>query len=681
MKNCLVLILFFSALILIGGPGIASAASLSILPPAGSFTIGSTFDVSVFLDTQGASVNAIQMSLSFPPDKLQLVSPATSKSIISVWTSQPKFNNQTGIIDFQGGIPGGINVSSGLVTTLTFRAKSGGDAILKFLDNSKVLLNDGLGTDALRQTQSAFYDLVLPPPAGPLVVSKTHPDQARWYANSLVILDWAPSAGGAEGFSYMLSDNPVDQSDDISEGLQSSVAYKNIADGAHYFHIKALRNGVWGGTTHYEVNIDTTPPAEFPVEIVPAARTVRAQPIVQFFTTDAFSGLDHYELKIVALSPSNSGSETDSARNQTLFVEAQSPYLTQPLQVGNYDVILRAYDKAGNYREEVKRLEIRQAIFEFVNGQGLRLRSQLVIPWIWVWLFGGILIVILAWLAVRLNHWHRLHDLKLASGELPHHIQNQLEELKRFKQKYGKTLVTLLIIGFSLLSLILTKPVLAQSSQVSPPFVTTVSRSISNEEIFYIGGKSDISGATIIIYLQNARTGEVLSENTETDKKGDWFYRHNSFLSTGTYLVWTQTKIGDELSPPSPQIQLTIQPTAIQFGSSRLSYETLYLVLALILLLAVLSLGSYVVYHGVHARRKHLRFQKEVKEAEESVRRGFAVLRRDIQAELTVVKKAKLSKELSAEEKQREEQLFRDMAWVEKYIGKEVWDIERTEPQ
>ena len=71
-------------------------------------------------------------------------------------------------------------------------------------------------------------------------------------------------------------------------------------------------------------------------------------------------------------------------------------------------------------------------------------------------------------------------------------------------------------------------------------------------------------------------------------------------------------------------------------------------------------------------------FAKEMREAEESIRRGFAVLRRDIEAELGVVKKAKMDKDLSAEEKQKEAQLMKDLDWVQRYIGKEVWDVERA---
>lgn len=668
----------FTAIIFLFLPVATHAAVLSIQPSGGTFTVGSTFNISVFLDTQGASVNALEMSLGFPPDKLQLVSPATSKSIISVWTSQPRFNNQTGEVDFQGGMPGGINVSSGLVSTLTFRVKSVGEGVVKFLDNSKVLLNDGLGTDALRQTTNAFYDFVLPPPAGPLVISRTDPDQSTWYNSPLVTFDWAPSSPDIQGYSYVLNDNPVDVPDDISEGLQTRVAYQNVSDGTHYFHIKSLRAGVWGGVSDFAVNIDTTPPAEFPITIIPDARTSNTQPIIQFFTTDANSGLDHYEVKIVALSPSAGNPNSDNSGNQNLFVEATSPYLPPVLGIGDYDVIVRAYDKAGNYREETQRLEIRQSLFQPLGNSGLRIAGVLTVPWAWFWLFGAIVLGLLIWLALILRRWHLAHDLKIASRELPSNIQAQLEELNRLRSKYGKNLIILLMIG---MSVFLSGHMIAQAQIVSlsPPYINEVSKNISNEDIFYVGGKTDTGGSTVIIYLQNLQTGETVNASVVSDKLGNWFYRSPSFLSVGNYLIWTQNQVDGQLSPPSPQVQLGVTATAIQFGSSRFSYEIIYLILMIVFLLGLLILGSYVIYHGRRAYHRKQAFEKEIKNAEESIRRGFAVLRRDIQGELRLVNAAKLSQSFSDEEKVKEEQLLKDLEWVEKYIGQEIWEIERKE--
>ena len=148
---------------------LAQATTLTIGPAGGTFSVGSTFDVSIFVNTQGKTINALEINLQFPPDKLQVASSLAGQSIISVWTSQPRFNNQNGTILIAGGIPGGINMSNGLITTITFRVRSVGGANIKFSDETKVLLNDGFGTEDLSQTNNGVYQLVLPPPAGPNV--------------------------------------------------------------------------------------------------------------------------------------------------------------------------------------------------------------------------------------------------------------------------------------------------------------------------------------------------------------------------------------------------------------------------------------------------------------------------------------------------------------------------------
>ena len=114
-------------------PAPALAAKLLLSPSSGTFTVGSTFDVKLFLNTEGQPVNTVSTVLDFPADKLQLVSPTIGQSVISVWTAQPIFNNQTGTIRLTGGIPNGINVQSGLITSLTFRVKQvSSSALVKF---------------------------------------------------------------------------------------------------------------------------------------------------------------------------------------------------------------------------------------------------------------------------------------------------------------------------------------------------------------------------------------------------------------------------------------------------------------------------------------------------------------------------------------------------------------------
>jgi hypothetical protein len=662
-----------------GAPFVARAATLSVGPATGSFQVGSTFDVSVFLDTEGESVNTISLALSFPPETLQLVAPSAGNSIIGIWSAQPQFNNIEGRVEFQGGVPGGTSVSKGLISTLTFRVRSVGSGLVRFLDSSRVLLNDGRGTDALRNTSNGFYQFVLPPPAGPIVISETHQVQSEWYANPNVVLAWEGDVG-AQGYSYVVNEDPVDTPDDISEGRRNTVTYRGMKDGTHYFHIKALRDGTWGGTTHFAIHIDTTPPADFPISISPSARTVRQQPIIQFSTTDANSGIDHYELKVVPLSldietPSNAL----SSGNEAIFIEAQSPYLSPTLQLGTYDVIVRSYDKAKNYREVSQRLAIVSQIIGFVDGQGLSLMDQFVVPWNVVWGVGAFLLSVLALAAWRIERRHKRIVEQRAQREFPDAVRRQLEELQHYREKYGKTLALFLAAAVSVAALLGTPSAHAEEVSVSPPIITTVSRNISNDEIFYVGGKTEAPQTDVLIYLQDLRTGETSSIRVVSDSRNDWFYRHYTFLASGRYLLWAQAKIGEVQSPPSPQVQFSVEQAAFQIGATRVSTEAFYVVLVVILGAVLLALTILIILHGVRVRRNRSLFMKEIREAEESIRRGFAVLRRDIEAELAVVRRAGLTKALSSEERAKEAQLLKDLDLVERYIGKEVWDVERIE--
>lgn len=666
-RNIILSWAFGLCLVFVFVPAVADAATLSLSPGSGAFEAGSTFEVSVFLNTEGKTINALHIALDFPADKIQLVSSPPGESIVALWVTPPKFNNTAGRVELQGGIPGGINVERGRVIILTFRVKQVGFGVVRFLDETQVYLHDGKGTEILHQAQNGVYQFVLPPPAGPIVASTTQPDQTKWYPDSNLVVSWA-SIEAAEEYSYELNREPISIPDNTSEGTRNSVAYTGLADGSHYFHIKGFRDGAWGGTTHFAVNVDMTPPAEFSVNIRPSAKTTNPQPVIEFFTTDISSGVSHYELRLV---PMFTQWEVRAAE-EILFIEVTSPYVPPELALGNYDVLIRSYDIAGNYRELVKKLEIVNPLFR-VEDTGIVIGSAQRIPWAAVFslilvfslLFGGI-----AW---RVRRWRGQVDSRRSKRELPDPVKEKLEELKRYRSKYGKLAVfalafcAMLFLGASLAS--------AQET-LNPPFISTVSRDISNEEIFYVGGKTEIPQTEVVLYLQNLRTGETITRVAPVDKKGDWFYRHDAFLGTGTYLLWAQTRAGEGVSPPTPQIEFTVEQTAIQFGASRMSTADFYLALSIILFLGLLGLISYIIFHGVQARKSYLQFRKEVQEAEEAVRRGFAVLRRDIEVELTALQAKSVP---SKKEAQRKEELISDFSAIERRIGKEILDIKQLD--
>jgi hypothetical protein len=333
----------------------ATGASLYLSPNSGTFFVGSTFDVSVFVNTAGNNINAVKVDLKFDQRKLQIASPTAGKSFISVWIAQPSFSNIEGTATFQGGVPSpGINTSSGLVSTITFRAISPGEAVVSILASSQVLLDNGKGTNVLSSAGKGIYKIIITPPEGPKVYSPTHPDQNKWYNNNYPTLSWEKEKGVTD-FSYSIDNSFYGVPDDISEGDYTSVSFTDLKDGVWYFHIKAKKGNVWGGITHYVLLIDTTPPALFTLSFEPALRSpvmTSEKPIVSFVTTDNLSGISHYELKLVDLT------EAPGEEKTKFFVEISSPYQLPLLEPGEYEVLVRVFDNALNWQDSSEKIEV-----------------------------------------------------------------------------------------------------------------------------------------------------------------------------------------------------------------------------------------------------------------------------------------------------------------------------------
>jgi hypothetical protein len=323
---------------------IVFSSVLSISPVNGTIIEGSTFDVSVILDSRKNSVNTIELNIKFPTDKLEIIKPAKDKSIFGIWIAPPVYSNTKGTASFSGVIPNGITTSSGVVVTMTFKAKNTGQAVIKILPTSRILANDGLGTEMSVDFGNGNFTINPNPPAGPQVFSNTHPFQDKWYNNKDPILNWGEGDEESTEYSYILDNKPFTIPDDISEGSDRTKAYENLGDGLQYFHIKASKNKIWGATTHYLLRIDTTPPAAFSPQMESITAAIIGRNIITFFTTDALSGIDHYEVGVV---------DKESAPTESpVFVQAESPYQVPNLVSENLRIIIRAFDNAGNVRDE-----------------------------------------------------------------------------------------------------------------------------------------------------------------------------------------------------------------------------------------------------------------------------------------------------------------------------------------
>ncbi|MFQ6049490.1 MAG: cohesin domain-containing protein [Candidatus Paceibacterales bacterium] len=410
------LVLLFSVSLV--QPALADGASLYLSPTSGTFFVGSTFDVSIFVNTGGEDVNAVEVNLKFDPKKLQVASPTTGKSFIEVWIAQPTYSNTKGTMSFMGGVPTpGINTTAGLVSTVAFRAISPGVTSVLFLDSSKVLRNDPQGTNILTSLGRGVYTLLIPPPEGPKVFSPTHPDQNKWYKNNNPTFSWEKEEGVTD-FSYSFDQDIAGAPDNISEGDHTSISYSEVEDGMWYFHVKAKKAGVWGGISHYLVRIDTTSPALFTPTVEPSLKTIERQPLISFMTTDALSGLDHYQLKYIDITPEKKEEEVG------FFTEVSSPHKLPSLEIGKYLVVVRAYDVAGNWREGTVKIQIfPEGIF--FSREGIHYREFLV-PW---WII--ILIILIILTLISFYYWRRQRDLLRKRKGKFNEIERKLENHHR----------------------------------------------------------------------------------------------------------------------------------------------------------------------------------------------------------------------------------------------------------
>ena len=426
--NKKLLVVFCFILIFIAVPCLLAegeSASLYLSPYQGTFFIGTTFDISVFVNTEGNSINAVQVDLEFSPDLLQVTSPTAGSSFISVWADQPFYSNKQGIISFKGGVPSpGIKTSAGLVSTISFRVKAPGIATISFSDSSKVLLADGKGTNILKNTAIGNYTLIISPPEGPELFSPTHPSLTTWYKNNNPSFFWHTEPGVTD-FSYSLDQDPQGIPDNISEGEENSVTFNDVKNGIWYFHIKAKKGGVFGGTTHYPLHIDTVSPQEFKIDIETIGGVTGSRFFAYFSTDDLLSGIDYYEVSIVDLS--DSASEANP-----FFIEVVSPHRIPFEKAGKYAIIAMAYDKAGNYTEAKTTLNIVNS-FIFYDSKGLRIKD-LFFPW---WL-AYIILLIGVVLGILIYQRKQKKNLAVRLRKEVKQAEKEIEDVKKLEEKIQK---------------------------------------------------------------------------------------------------------------------------------------------------------------------------------------------------------------------------------------------------
>lgn len=363
-RNCFRIILGLAAFVVSSSLGHAS--DFNILPSTGSFGVKREVVATVKIDTAGEIINAAQARVSFNPAILEVTSLSKVGSIFNFWLQEPVFSNTDGIIEFIGGTVNGISGSSLQVLQVHFITKGVGSSDISFTDAS-IAAADGSGTNILSNANGAQFTVsssaIIPPahvpapaqiartpteaaglPAKPVVVVPLYPDPDGWYSVTAQFLASWELPSDISGISTALNADPAFTVPPVSEGLFEAKIFPAIGkDGVQYLHVRFKNNKGWGPVRHHRIAVDSQPPIPFKIDIKTGAASDNPSPKLSFNTTDALSGVQHYEISMNSEEP---------------IIVNGPDYLFTPHPPGAYAIKVRAYDKAGNSVEDRVAVEI-----------------------------------------------------------------------------------------------------------------------------------------------------------------------------------------------------------------------------------------------------------------------------------------------------------------------------------
>jgi hypothetical protein len=331
----------------------AYAATLNLSPATGVYSAGSTFTVSVVVNTAGQSVNAADGTLGFNPKELSVVAVSRASSIFNLWTTEPAFSNAAGTVSFSGGSPTGYSGTVGTVMTVTFRTVAAGTPHITFSTGS-VLAADGKGTNVLTSMGSGSYTIsaqsttpheetiveFVPQadtPAAPKVTSTTHDDQNAWYKETTAMLAWSLPAD-VTAVRTSLDTNKSSVPTHVYDTPIKSISLKDLSIGESYFHVQFKNKDGWGKVAHYRLAIDTTAPEGIVLSLADGTNLANPDQTIVVTTTDTVGApLRTFKVQV-------DGGEPQEFAN----IDNKKQFTIKALKPGYHTLTATVFDEAGN---------------------------------------------------------------------------------------------------------------------------------------------------------------------------------------------------------------------------------------------------------------------------------------------------------------------------------------------
>ncbi|GIW66549.1 MAG: hypothetical protein KatS3mg095_0447 [Candidatus Parcubacteria bacterium] len=541
------------------------AASIFLSPSQKTVNVGDSFNVVVYVESSDQTMNAVSFRLSFPNDLLKANNFSKSGSIINFWVQDPKI--LTGEISTEGVVLNpGYQGSAGKILTINFKALKEGTANLNFISGS-VLANDGQGTNILKNLNSAIIQVkseikeeqqkeITPQSyffiTTPTITSPTHPNQNKWYNIKEAKLVWNLPENVNEA-KTLLGQNPnaypqVNYTPPISS-KEIVIPY----DGIWYFSLQFCNELGCSDIGRYRLQIDTTPPT---ISLKEAQREDLADLRVKIYidANDNLSGIDYYLITI-------------DGKTEKWVDDGSHLYQPKDLKPGQYEILVKGFDKAGNRSEAKLNFEI--------------------------------------------------------------------------------------------------KP-------LEPPEITDYPKEVVLGEPVIIKGKSKYPNVEIYVYLEHQK-GVRIVNNIKAKENGEFEMIVND-LSAGVYKAYAQIRdeIGRE-SLPSDYINIVIKaPYIIEiFGLKINIFKVLILLISLIIILVIA-----ILYYLRKLNQIREKIEKETKDLHRAIHSFIQYLHSRFEEQIKLLQETKNKRGLTEEEEKILQELEEKIEKINKYLHKEIKDIE-----
>jgi len=147
--------------------GNTSQATMSLSPESGAYNVNTQFQITIYLNTNGLSVNAVAAHFNYSPSLFQVASIDYTGSIFTM-QAESNINNSAGTVKISRGVTGNVNTSNGRIGVLniiglTAAAPSSDNFTFNFTagdaNKSNVFLPDNQGTPVLSGVYSGRYTI------------------------------------------------------------------------------------------------------------------------------------------------------------------------------------------------------------------------------------------------------------------------------------------------------------------------------------------------------------------------------------------------------------------------------------------------------------------------------------------------------------------------------------------